>query len=338
MGIKNLETWNEALLAKNLWNLASKKDYLWVKWVHMMRLKDQNIWNTQFNVNDSWNWKCLLEVRDKIASRLQYEVGNGRQIQMWSDRWHSSGLLIKKITYKDLYDARMPRMIKLADMIDEGKWKWPSEWRNNDLEVMKIQVPKLKNDVKDIVKWKGDNDELVPFHIKWVMKSLNATEEKVKWYELVWFKWCISKHSFCLWTAMIGRLLTQDKIMAWGTKTGLLCSLCKKVNDSHDHLFFLCDYSKDMCNRLAPMMNMTRTVYKWDEVERNQRLFRGENRDPEILFKAINEVIKLKLMNIRVGNSAKVWISQKSQENSQKRANTDTRIRRVQKEAKDPKP
>ncbi|GJT97999.1 putative ribonuclease H-like domain-containing protein [Tanacetum coccineum] len=33
-----------------------------------------------------------------------------------------------------------------------------------------------------------------------------------------------------------------------------------------------------------------------------------------------------------------VWISQKSQENSQKQANTDTRIRRVQKEAKDTKP
>ncbi|GKF47088.1 hypothetical protein Tco_0136890 [Tanacetum coccineum] len=33
-----------------------------------------------------------------------------------------------------------------------------------------------------------------------------------------------------------------------------------------------------------------------------------------------------------------VWISQKSQENNQKRANTDARIRRVQKEAKDAKP
>ncbi|GJZ95610.1 hypothetical protein Tco_0667944 [Tanacetum coccineum] len=31
----------------------------------------------------------------------------------------------------------------------------------------------------------------------------------------------------------------------------------------------------------------------------------------------------------------KVWISQKSQENSQKRASTDTRFRRVQKEAKE---
>ncbi|GKC88972.1 hypothetical protein Tco_1149621 [Tanacetum coccineum] len=37
-------------------------------------------------------------------------------------------------------------------------------------------------------------------------------------------------------------------------------------------------------------------------------------------------------------NSVHVRINQKSQENSQKRANTDTRIRRVQKEAKDPKP
>ncbi|GJV02450.1 hypothetical protein Tco_1336019 [Tanacetum coccineum] len=38
------------------------------------------------------------------------------------------------------------------------------------------------------------------------------------------------------------------------------------------------------------------------------------------------------------GGMTVVRISQKSQENSQKQANTDTRIRRVQKEAKDPKP
>ncbi|GKF15970.1 hypothetical protein Tco_0057432 [Tanacetum coccineum] len=39
-----------------------------------------------------------------------------------------------------------------------------------------------------------------------------------------------------------------------------------------------------------------------------------------------------------LASEAFVRISQKSQENSQKRANTDTRIRRVQKEAKVPKP
>ncbi|GJT71235.1 RNA-directed DNA polymerase, eukaryota, reverse transcriptase zinc-binding domain protein [Tanacetum coccineum] len=303
LGIKNLETWNEALLAKNLWNLASKK--------------------TLYG--------------DKIASRLQYEVGNGSQIHMRFDRWHSSGLLIEQITYRDLYDARMPKMISIADMIDKGNWKWPSAWRNEGLEIMNINVPRLKTDKKDVVKWKGDNDNLVPFHVKWVMKALTTNEDKVKWYDLVWFKWCIPKHSFCLWIAMIGRLLTQDKIMAWGVQTGLLCSLCKKVNDSHDHLFFQCDYSKEVWNRMATMMNMDKIDYQWNEVvsdllkykhgkniwsavrrisfaamiyyiwqERNQRIFRGENRDTNDLFKAISEVIKLKQMNIKVRNTADV--------------------------------
>ena len=31
LGIKNLQKWNEVLLVKHLWNLAAKKDSLWVK-------------------------------------------------------------------------------------------------------------------------------------------------------------------------------------------------------------------------------------------------------------------------------------------------------------------
>ncbi|GKC84191.1 hypothetical protein Tco_1139908 [Tanacetum coccineum] len=50
-------------------------------------------------------------------------------------------------------------------------------------------------------------------------------------------------------------------------------------------------------------------------------------------------IIKLKwLWKNKKDEDQTVRISQKSQENSQKRASTDTRIRRVQKEAKDTKP
>ncbi|GJV67057.1 putative reverse transcriptase domain-containing protein [Tanacetum coccineum] len=47
---------------------------------------------------------------------------------------------------------------------------------------------------------------------------------------------------------------------------------------------------------------------------------------------------EFQVMPFGLTNAPAVWISQKSQENSQKRASTDTRIRRVQKEAKDSKP
>nr|GEX97220.1 RNA-directed DNA polymerase, eukaryota, reverse transcriptase zinc-binding domain protein [Tanacetum cinerariifolium] len=120
LGLKNLKDWNEALLAKHIWNIASKKDTLWVKWVHMMRLKDASIWNVEYNANDSWNWQCLLEVRDKIANRLKYEIGDGNNIHIWQDNWHSSGLLINQISNRDLYDAGVPKKYSLADMIDNG--------------------------------------------------------------------------------------------------------------------------------------------------------------------------------------------------------------------------
>ncbi|GJX90332.1 reverse transcriptase zinc-binding domain-containing protein [Tanacetum coccineum] len=176
-------------------------------------------------------------------------------------------------------------------------------------------------------------NKLVPFHTKLVMEYLCPNAEKVKWYDVVWFKQCIPKHS-CLWLAMKERLLTQDRIMSWGTQSGLLCPLCSMINDSHSHLFFLCEYSKKVWGKVAEKMNLNKIEYKWDDIinelagkkngnniwsavrrlslaavvyfiwqERNQRIFRGDKRDADVLFDTINETIMLKLMSLRVKES-----------------------------------
>ncbi|GKD74639.1 hypothetical protein Tco_1332921 [Tanacetum coccineum] len=63
LGIRNLESWNVALLAKLLWNIASKKDTLWVKWIHMMKLKEGSIWNIQVMTTRTGNvyWKSEIK-------------------------------------------------------------------------------------------------------------------------------------------------------------------------------------------------------------------------------------------------------------------------------------
>ncbi|GJY18322.1 hypothetical protein Tco_0389813 [Tanacetum coccineum] len=91
----------------------------------MMRLKEKSIWNVQIDPSDSRSWKCLLEIIDKVMDIMQYVVGDGSKICMWYNRWNSSGLLINLVTHRYLYDARMPKMIKLADMIHDNAWKWP---------------------------------------------------------------------------------------------------------------------------------------------------------------------------------------------------------------------
>ncbi|GJY22232.1 RNA-directed DNA polymerase, eukaryota, reverse transcriptase zinc-binding domain protein [Tanacetum coccineum] len=78
---------------------------------------------------------------------------------------------------------------------------------------------------------------------------------------------CIPKHPFCLWLAMIGRLLTQDKLF-----------------------------------RRISLAAVVYFIWK----ERNQRIFRRGKRNSNKLYDDIIDVIKLKLMNIKEKDSRAV--------------------------------
>lgn len=49
--------WNETLMSKHLWNVASNKESLWVKWINVIRLKGKSVWNTEYDKNASVGWK-----------------------------------------------------------------------------------------------------------------------------------------------------------------------------------------------------------------------------------------------------------------------------------------
>ncbi|GJT51379.1 hypothetical protein Tco_0977536 [Tanacetum coccineum] len=142
LGIKDLETWNDALLSKH---------------------------------SDSWNWKCLLKIRDKMADSMKWEMGG---ISVCGMKWHDSGLLIVTISNGDLYDERIPKMISIDDMIKMGVWKWPNEWNSSEFEVMEIRPPRLQTGMIDKVIWNGKDNTLVPFNTKLVMDALSQNYEK----------------------------------------------------------------------------------------------------------------------------------------------------------------
>ncbi|GJR74563.1 RNA-directed DNA polymerase, eukaryota, reverse transcriptase zinc-binding domain protein [Tanacetum coccineum] len=54
LGIKDLSSWNEVLMAKHLWNVASMKESLWVKRINEARLKGNSIWEIECDKNSSY--------------------------------------------------------------------------------------------------------------------------------------------------------------------------------------------------------------------------------------------------------------------------------------------
>ncbi|GJZ66698.1 hypothetical protein Tco_0623394 [Tanacetum coccineum] len=63
--------------------LNVKKDTLWFKWIHTMKLRGKSIWKVSVDNSDSWGWKNLLNNRDLIKSNVICRIGNGNNTSMW---------------------------------------------------------------------------------------------------------------------------------------------------------------------------------------------------------------------------------------------------------------
>ncbi|GKC69158.1 RNA-directed DNA polymerase, eukaryota, reverse transcriptase zinc-binding domain protein [Tanacetum coccineum] len=127
LGLKDLGVWNEVLMTKHLWNVAVKKNTLWVKWIYMEKLKDKSIWEANSDTNCTVGWKNILSLRDKIRKHIRWKIGNGNSVNVWHDNWCVVSPLSDFIETKDIYDARLSKNYSINDIINEGRWKWPEE-------------------------------------------------------------------------------------------------------------------------------------------------------------------------------------------------------------------
>ena len=87
LGIKELEQWNEVLMTKHLWNVASNKQTIWAKWIHETKLKGSIVWEAKSDKCASHGWKHILNLRNKVHKHVTCQVGNGESIFLWHDKW-----------------------------------------------------------------------------------------------------------------------------------------------------------------------------------------------------------------------------------------------------------
>lgn len=85
LGLKDLQTWNKALLAKQIWNFHTKKDTLWVRWVHSFYIQGQDFWTWK---PGKWNSSAfirkLMSVRDELLQSLGGRDATIMQLAQWA--------------------------------------------------------------------------------------------------------------------------------------------------------------------------------------------------------------------------------------------------------------
>ena len=76
-------------------------------------------------------------------------------------------------------------------MIDQGVWKWPSNWEYDVPGINNIVVLVLNSERKDMVMWKTSENVLTKFSVNNVWIELRQNKERVIWNRTVWHNHCI---------------------------------------------------------------------------------------------------------------------------------------------------
>ncbi|KAK2652942.1 hypothetical protein Ddye_012798 [Dipteronia dyeriana] len=88
LGIKDLSSWNKALMIRHLWILIYGMNNLWSSWIKAYHLKGSNLWEVKAPSTCSWNLRKLLYLRPIARPLFKHYIGNGSSTSLWFDNWH----------------------------------------------------------------------------------------------------------------------------------------------------------------------------------------------------------------------------------------------------------
>ncbi|KAL9679552.1 hypothetical protein QQ045_017417 [Rhodiola kirilowii] len=72
LGILNLNLFNKARLLRQLWDVAQKKDSLWIKWMNIYFFRDFPLWQKVLKKHQSWILKNLLSLREDAMKCIEF--------------------------------------------------------------------------------------------------------------------------------------------------------------------------------------------------------------------------------------------------------------------------
>ncbi|GKC17012.1 hypothetical protein Tco_1013794 [Tanacetum coccineum] len=142
------------MIVKHLWHVAIEKNSLWVKWIHIIKLKGRSIWAVNEEEYDSWGCKNILRLRDEVRKFMVIKIGNGEKTSVTYDNWCNVGILQSILTNRDIYNARVSP------------------------EIVKISIDESKND--ELV-WRSKKGKEGKFTVKQTYEDLRSNDEEVEW-------------------------------------------------------------------------------------------------------------------------------------------------------------
>ncbi|ONI00414.1 hypothetical protein PRUPE_6G087800 [Prunus persica] len=256
MGFLDLQAFNRSLLAKQCWRIMRNPNALWARILKARYFPECSFLDAKKGGRASWALSSLLVGRDIIEKGAYWQIGNGRSVSVWKDRWlmgYGSG----KISPLPSSNRFTPLLV--ADLIDVGNRSWnishiepfipPSEAmliRSTPIGSLATRDPLVWPAVKN-----GDYTVKSGYYHAINVSppdpcdrasSSHAVNSDV--WKVIWRAHITPKIRNFMWRALTNSIPTCANLFGRKLARSPTCRLCGLFPETVEHLLLLCSWTR----------------------------------------------------------------------------------------------
>ncbi|XP_071916173.1 uncharacterized protein [Coffea arabica] len=257
LGFRDLLSFNEALLAKQVWRILTCPNLLVSKVMKSRYFPNSNIFESKVKARASWIWQSLHSSLEMLDSGMWKQVGDGSTVEIWKDRWvecSKSGRvsspkpngyqltkvcnlikgrqwnkdIIQGLFAKEESEAIMSIPLSVFQMKDRFKWKYTA----NVCYSTKSDYARAKERIKEISEKNKAQD------------NSSTNKERSKVWNQFWGLNIKHKIKHFLWKCLHCILPTNEEIFRRTGKGDPLCKCCGEEQETTEHALLLCKARK----------------------------------------------------------------------------------------------
>ncbi|XP_018478413.2 uncharacterized protein LOC108849362 [Raphanus sativus] len=224
MGFKDLEKFNQALLAKQGWRLLMDPNSLCARVIKSRFYPTGDFLDAKIGSRPSYAWRSMLFGRELLVKGLRSNVGSGKSIMVWTDKWLFDKEPLAPMRKQTFFNVNL----RVCDLINTQTGSWDRE---------KLEEVFFPSDIELIMKMKpafGKEDSYEWVHNIWGVYSVKSG------YCQVWSVNTTPKIKVFMWKALSNALAVSEECIARGMKVDPRCQRCGDDGESINHVLFSC--------------------------------------------------------------------------------------------------
>jgi hypothetical protein len=254
LAVRNLRSFNKALLGKWLWRYGLEREALWRLVVDAKYGSLWGGWCSKFGKGPYGVsvWKFIRKGWDSFQSHCSFLVGDGQRVRFWQDWW--CGDMALKDAFPELFVISRDTEVSVADLMSfpNGLLHWDFHFVRNvkdwELESLTSFMDLLyschmEGVGEDRLSWRSRPSK--GFTVKTFYHCLCPLSGSFPW-KFIWKAKVPPRIAFFSWTAALGKLLTIDNLRKRNLIIVDWCCLCKQSGESVDHLLLHCSMASEL--------------------------------------------------------------------------------------------